>query len=244
MLVLLAASAFADQESTGPQTGYFRISTTPLEILGATAAQGVADILPPDQEIEWEVIVPTDYSASSPPGVVVYVSPTEYGGLPNDWNDMLAAHNLVWIGARNSGNERPVPERMLKAMMAPTLLAQSYVIDSERVYVAGMSGGGKTATRVATARPELFKGGVYMAGTVFWEDNTPPKIELIKQNYHVFLIGSNDPGLLETRRIYIDYKSAGVTNSKLITISNHKHRMPPVGYFEKAIVYLDSRFAE
>jgi predicted peptidase len=133
---------------------------------------------------------------------------------------------------------------MLKAMIAPTFVRQSYVIDPERVYVAGLSGGGKTATRVATAKPELFKGGVYMAGTVFWENNTPPKIEMIKQNYHVFMIGSNDPGLRTTQRTYKNYKEAGVAHSKLITIRNYKHRMPPGEYFEKAITYLDTRLAQ
>jgi predicted esterase len=219
------------------------MSATPLEILGVAGSQGVANILLPEQNIDWEVSVPTNYSASTPPGLVVYVSPTEYGGPPRDWSDMLEAHDLIWIGARKSGNDWPVAERMLKAMMAPIFLRQSYVIDPERVYVAGLSGGGKTATRVATATPELFKGGVYMAGTVSWGDSAPPKIELIRQNYHVFLIGSNDPGLRETQRTYRAYKAAGAMNSRLITIRNYRHRMPPAEYFERAIVYLDSRLA-
>jgi hypothetical protein len=243
LLALLAANAFAEGDSAEPRTGFFRESMTPLELLGP-AAQGVENILPSDQEIEWEIVVPRHYSVDTPPGVVVFVSSRERGGPPRDWNDTLQEHNLIWIGANQSGNDWPVPERMLKAMIAPMVLAKSYAINPERVYVAGMSGGGKTATRVATARPEVFKGGVYMAGTVFWGDNVPPKIDLIRENYHVFLIGTNDPAILDSKRTYIDYKDAGAVNSKLITINNFGHRMPSVEYFEKAIVFLDSRFAE
>jgi predicted peptidase len=243
ILALLAANAFAEGEPAEPRTGFYRESVTPLELLGS-AAQGIENILPSDQEIEWEIVVPKSYSVDTPPGLVVYVSSTEKGGPPRDWNDMLQEYNLIWIGANKSGNDWPVPERMLKAMIAPMVVAKSYAINPERVYVAGLSGGGKTATRVATARPEIFKGGVYMAGTVFWDDNVPPKIDLIRQNYHVFVIGSNDSTLLETKLTYNDYKKAGVENSKLIVINNFRHRMPAVEYFEKAIVYLDSRLAE
>ena len=243
LLVLLAANALAEGDPAEPRTGFFRESMTPLELLGPSA-QGIENILPSDQEIEWEIVVPGSYSVDTPPGVVVYINSREKGGPPRDWNDMLQKHNLIWIGANKSGNDWPVPERMLKAMIAPMVLAKSYAINPDRVYVAGMSGGGKTATRVATARPELFKGGVYMAGTVFWADNVPPKIDLIRQNYHVFIIGSNDPSLVETQRTYNNYKKAGAENSKLITINNFGHRMPSVEYFERAIVFLDSRLAE
>jgi poly(3-hydroxybutyrate) depolymerase len=243
LLILLASSAFAAGDSAELRTGFFRVSMTPLELLGA-GAEGVANILPSDEEVEWEIVVPNNYSASTPPGLVVYVSPRERGGPPRDWNDMLQEHNLIWIGANKSGNDWPVPQRMLKAMIAPMVLAKSYAINPDRVYVAGMSGGGKTATRVATARPEVFKGGVYMAGTVSWADNVPPKIDLIRENYHVFLIGTNDPAILESRRTYKDYKDAGAVNSKLITIYNFGHHMPSAEYFARAIDYLDSRYAE
>lgn len=244
VLTFLVSAVLAQEEPTAPRTGYYELSMTPADVLGDSGAQGVASILPVDEEIDWQVYVPANYSASSPPGVVVYVSPWESGGPPRKWNDMLEAQNLIWIGANDSGNELPVPERMLKAMIAPTALRRSYVIDPERSYVAGFSGGGITATRIATAKPDLFKGGVYMGGTVFWKDNTPPKLDLVRENHHVFLVGTYDPALKTTRRVYRDYKAAGVGNSELMTIRNHKHRMPPVDYFEKAIAYLDSRIRE
>ena len=244
-LLMLAFSipAWAD-DAAEPRTGYFRVSRTPIEILGPAGADAVAGILQADEEIEWEVIVPPNYNVSSPPGLIVYINSRDSGAPPRDWNDMLAERNLIWIGARDSGNDWPVPQRMLKAMLAPLLMDQTHRINPARVYIAGMSGGSKTATRVAVARPEMFKGGIYMAGTVFWGDNLPTKIDLVRENYHAFVIGTNDPALTEAKLVYNDYKNAGVINSKLITINNFKHRMPPVEYFEKAITFLDSRYEQ
>ena len=130
---------------------------------------------------------------------------------------------------------------MLYNLVKDTLLRESYIIDPERCYIAGFSGGGRTATRIAAARPETFKGGIYMAGTVFWGDRAPPKIDLIKQNHHVFLVGTYDPALKDTQRVYTNYRTAGIENAKLITVRNHRHKMPPSDYFVEAIAHLDSR---
>ena len=237
--LLWTAGAIA-QENEPPETGYFKISMTPTDVIGETGAQGLADVFPPDKAIAWQLYVPHNYTADNPPGVVVYVSPRESGGPPRAWNELFGEQNLIWIGANGAGNKNPVTERMLKALFAPTALAKTYKINTERLYVAGFSGGSMTAMRVASLWPGKFKGGVYIAGAVFWEGDPPPKIDLIKQNRHVFMVGTYDQALDNTRRVYNDYKNAGIDNSMLITIRNHQHRMPPEDYFVRAIEYLDS----
>ena len=241
MLAMLIVHGPAVAEGEPLRTGFVQVAMTPAELLGAVEAQAIADILPPDQAIEWQLIVPAAYADNAPPGVVVYVSPIERGGPPRDWNQMLNEKNLLWIGANRAGNEHPVSERMLKAMLATDVLQKlDYVFAADRVYLAGMSGGGQTATRVMTARPEQFNGGIYMAGAVAWGDELPPKIDAIRQNRHVFMVGTYDPALQTTQRVYRNYVDAGVQNSKLITIRNFKHRMPPAEYFVKAVEYLDN----
>ncbi len=228
------------QEVEPPETGYFKISMTPTDVIGEAGAQGMADVFPPDEEIDWQLYVPHNYSADHPPGVVVYVSPWERGGPPRSWNELLGEQNLIWIGANGAGNKNPVVERMLKALFAPSVLAKTYKINTERLYVAGFSGGSMTAMRVASLWPEKFKGGVYIAGAVFWEGDPPPKIDLIKQNRHVFMVGTYDQAMDNTKRVYNDYLNAGIKNSRLIKITNHQHRMPPETYFVRAIEFLDS----
>ena len=45
----------------------------------------------------------------------------------------MDAHNLIWIGANDSGNKYPVAERMIKAILAPQVLARNYVLNTEEV---------------------------------------------------------------------------------------------------------------
>lgn len=238
--VVLASTTLADD---GPRTGYFEARVTPAGLLGQQAAQSIADVLSPDDELSYQFYVPRSYDAASPAGLIVWISSSTRGGSPRKWNGALTEQNLIAIGANKTGNRTPVAERMLKAMLAPQFAAKSYRIDPARVYVAGYSSGASTATRVAVAQPAIFKGGLYVAGGVSWGDNEPPKIDLIRRNRHVFLIGSNDYLLEDTKRVFLSYRDAGVENSLLILVPNLRHEWPGPSYFSEAIDFLDVREA-
>lgn len=224
-----------------PRTGYFKIEFTPEELLGEQGARDASDILQSEEDLSWQLYVPDNYDATMPPGVVVYVSPQPKGGQPRAWDKVLDDKNLIWIGANNAGNRVALGKRMFLAMLAPRVLARFYTLDATRIYVAGFSGGGKTASRVSSARPELFRGGIYIGGAEFWSNEAPPKLDIIRQNYHVFLTGSNDFNELLTRRVYASYKGAGIEHSELIVVKRMGHELPRAKTFIRAIDYLDSR---
>ncbi len=233
-------------ESTEGQvrTGLLEISLTPIEVLGESGAEAISQQLPDDEPVEWQIYVPESYKVDNPAGVLVFINAIDSGGIPYQWKGVMDAHNLIWIGANDSGNDFPVAQRMIKAILAPQVLAQYYALEPERFYVAGFSGGGKVATRVASARPDLFKGGLYIAGSVSWENNVPAQLDLIKKNRHVFLAGADDFAMKSMKKVYKRYKEAGVENTRLMTIRDYKHRFPPARYLGKAITFLDSRTAQ
>ena len=241
--LLFAASSLSAESDGIPRTGYFKVEFSPQELLGEQGVIDAADILRSDDNISWQLYVPDTYDATRPAGVVVYVSPTPKGGPPRTWNEPLDNKNLIWIGANDAGNRVGVGKRMFLAMLAPKVLAREYVLDSDRIYVAGFSGGGKTASRVAVARPEVFRGGIYIAGAESWGTITPPpKLDIVRQNYHVFLTGTNDFNERLTRRVYGSYKGAGVENCKLIVVKRLGHEIPSRSVFVRAINYLDTRY--
>jgi predicted alpha/beta superfamily hydrolase len=213
-----------------------------MEILGEADATSVANLVPPDEEISWQLYVPPGYSAENPPGVLVYVSPNERGGSPKAWNEVLIEKNLISIGVNGTDGDAAVSERMLKAIIAPLVLQRDYVVDMERCYIAGFSNGGAVATLVTTARPEQFKGGLYISGSVFWGDQAPPKLEQIRQNRHVFMAGTYDKMLKDMKRVHANYKKAGVESAKLITTRDFREwQGPPSDYVNMAIEFLDDR---
>ena len=221
------------------RTGEFKASYTVRDLLGEKAARKYDRIVAPDEAIEWEIYVPETYDPEHPAGILIYISPTPKGDIPSQWRSLLAEHNLIWIGANKSGNRVQVQRRMAFALTAPAVINRSYQIDNQRIYLSGFSGGGRVASMMAADYPEIFKGAIFNCGADYWGDDEPERLDLIRTNRYVFLSGTYDDALEQTKKAYRGFQSAGVEHSKLLVIRNMGHRNPKRRDFEKAIEYLD-----
>ena len=237
LLLMFMTSAAAEEQA--PRTGYFRISSTPLELLGEQGAGAVSQVFAPDQKLRWQLDVPKNYDPAHPPGVIVYVNRGTWGGGKKAWSQVLEEKNLIWIGAFDAGDRSPMNERMFKALLAPTVLERDYAIDPKRVYISGFMGGAHVASILATTKPELFQGGLFMSGAVFWGDKTPSQLDRLRQNRFVFLAGRNDVARTKVARTAASYKEAGLQNTNLIIVPNMRQELPGKSYFEEAVNYLD-----
>ena len=238
-LTVFAFSSVVLAEDGGPRTGYYKKKMTITEIVGAESAAAMSSVFAPDDEVSWQLYVPKTYDPAKPAGVIVFLSPSErWGGSKKIYNPVLDRYNVIWAGITGAGDKQPVNERMMKAIMTPTMLAQQYSLNPERVFIGGFSGGAQVAMILATGKPELFRGGLFVGGAVFWEDNVPPKLEQIQRNRFVFLTGSNDPALNTVRRTAAGYKDAGVTDALLVVMPNQRQEMPGPKYLERAVAWL------
>jgi predicted esterase len=226
------ASLVVAAESDAPRTGDFTITMTSGELLGETAEKMVS-VIAVDEPITWEVYVPEGYSIESPAGIVVYVSPSQSGTPPWDWFSVMDEHNLIWISANKSGN------RVL-AILALKAIQQEYVLDETRIYVAGFSGGGKVASMIATDYANTFDGGLFICGVEFWDVDEPEHFETIKSNRYVFLTGEHDQALRPTKRVYRNYRDAGVPHIQLVVVHDMGHANPPRREISRAIEFLDN----
>ncbi len=239
-LLAMTSAVWAEAAKDGPRTGYFRKTTTPLELLGEDGARALADVFEPDQKLKWQLYVPHSYDPSKPAGVIVFIThKPNWGGSRRSYNDLLEERNLIWAGILEAGGKRPVNERALRAILTPPLLAKDYSLDPSRIYMGGFSDGAHVAAMVATGKPDVFKGGLFVGGAVSWDEKVPPRIDLIRQNRFVFLTGTNDPALKTVRMAAIDYKKDGVEHTSLIVMPNQRKEMPGPKYLEEAIKFLD-----
>jgi len=227
-----------------PRTGFVNIVMSPAELLGADAANSLNHILLADQKVEWRMYVPHDYDAATPPGVLVFISSIDWGGIPAEWKPVMDAHNLIWISPSLAGGSAPVQERIIKSIIAPRAAAIDYAVDSERVYIAGFSDGGKIANLVQAADPVTFKGGIYICGALFWGDKTPARLDLMRSNRHVFVRGCFDPKEREVKGVCDEYREAGFEDTRLITVQTRRQRLPQPRYVDQAIRYLDGKVSE
>jgi poly(3-hydroxybutyrate) depolymerase len=222
-------------------TGHRVLTLLPAELLSEPAAQQVATVLPANESLEWRMYVPTGYDPARPAGLLVYVSPTRSGEIPRGWSDILDRHNVIWIAAERSGNGELVARRILLALLAVSAASKHYQIDAERIYISGLSGGGKTASMVATDQAQLFRGAIYNCGVELWDRDEPHRLTEMRANHYVFVTGTYDQALEPTRRAFRAYQRAGIENSKLMVIRHMTHRNPDAHDFEEALTYLDSR---
>jgi predicted esterase len=110
------------------------------------------------------------YVPQQPPpqgyGLLVFVSPWDEARLPIGWASVLDRYGLIFVSAARSGNDMNILGRRAPlAVTAAQNLMRRYAIDPNRVYVAGFSGGSRTAMRLALGYPDLFHGALLMAGS-------------------------------------------------------------------------------
>jgi hypothetical protein len=220
------------------RAGAFTLEATVADLLPSRAAT-YAEIVDPAQTIRWDVYAPP--SASTPPGVIVYISPRAAGLPPESWRPVLEAHNLIWISARESGNEVPRGRRVLFALLALAALEREVAYDDGRAYVAGFSGGGRTASTVAVEFPALFRGALYICGVDWRWTEDSERLARLRVNRFVFLTGHGDFNRDETRRNHGRYRSAGVEATSLMDLGYLRHALPRARDFDRAVQFLEER---
>jgi hypothetical protein len=99
-VLLFVICVFVQNASSADE---FSASFTFTELLGAESARSYEHLIPTDEPIIWELYVPDDYDPGDPAGVLIYISPSQKGSIPNRWKPMMDEFNLIWIGANRSG---------------------------------------------------------------------------------------------------------------------------------------------
>jgi hypothetical protein len=245
LTALLALPPAVHPAEGGPVTGAFDVSRSVADIMGAQAASGAAAVIPPDEPVRWAFYVPENYDPVSPPGLLVYISPTPSADIPGTWQRVLENRYLIWVGAHDAGNLVNVQRRALLALISPNLVRQDYAVDASRIYVTGLSGGGKMASMMATEYPHVFRGGIFNCGVEFWDRRpSAEQMELIRRNGYVFVTGEFDQALKPTRRVFRRYEKAGIPRIRLMEIDGMGHENPDAAHLDEALEFLDDREAD
>ena len=240
VLIGLTSLAFGNDNDTGPRTGFFETDITLRELIGAENAASFSDVIAPDEKLKWKIYVPKTYTPSRPVGLIAYVTHSNsWGGSTRLYNDVLDEKNIIWAGVIGAGSKKPLNARLMRLLLTPTFIARNYVLDPERLYVGGNSSGAHVAAMLATSKPQIFKGGLFVGRALFWEDEAPAVIDLVRRNRYVFSSGSSNPDLKEVQRSAAAYRNAGVEHTEFFLMPNVARKAPTPMYIEKAIEYLD-----
>lgn len=232
----VATLAFAGHgQAQALQTGTYTLKATAGEIINGDPAY--AGLLPADTQEEWVVHVPPAYSPKSPPGILVYISPTAAADVPPHWDTAIDDTNLIWISAAHSGNDVLLSRRVADALVGLKAVEDRYAHDARRVYIAGFSGGGRAASRVMSNLPGIFTGAIYICGGDSWPDGAA--VERMTRARYVFMTGPDDFNRSEVRSLYGAYLKAGMTQAKLMDLVYLGHDLPAASDLGAAIAFLD-----
>ena len=229
-----ALATFAGASAGAESPTVERIATL-AQLFGADEVRDLARTLPAGQPVKFRVRLPA--KESGPAGVMVFVKPVPSGELPAAWVESFDRRGLGWISADEYGNDKPTAQRVLVAMMAVKLAMQSATLDPQRIFIAGMSGGGRVASEVVTRFPRRFAGALYIVGA---NDHLPeePLLSLLKKRRFVFITGSRDFNRHEIRQLSTRYQRAGITQLLLMDLPGYGHQYPDAGQMEQALDYL------
>jgi predicted esterase len=146
--------------------------------------------------------------AQAPPegyALLVFIAPWQAAAVPRNWIAALDRHGMILVTAANSGNTENVLDRRIPlALIAAHNVMQRYLVDRDRLYIGGMSGGSRVALRIALAFPDVFRAVLLHSGSdrIGTSETPLPSAELFRQFQEsmrvVYLTGENDRVNLDT----------------------------------------------
>ena len=250
----------AEDQLVPGSRGVIHFAESPMQSADAEQVRARLSALedPPPYDVtkeEFEVLLPPDYQAGKSYGLFIWISAGDMPSIGKDWEAELAKRDIIFAGARNSGNKRNIFDRMRMAIDANHNMRQRYPIDGRRVYVSGFSGGSRVASMVGVCWAEMFSGTICFMGVNFYTDITGEDGKLYTLNYspddevvglakrycrYVLVTAERDFNLANTRGVWKDgFQAEGFQRSLLLEVPNHGHSPPSAEWLAKALDFVD-----
>ena len=208
-----------------------------------------------DYDLETEsfsLYVPADYDPDGEPyDVLVWISPFDDGAIPEQLKTLMDERRLIWISPNAAGNPRHLFPRSGLTLDAAANVAEYYNVDPERIFVSGLSGGGRMASLLAIDYPDVFAGAFPIIGVTSYMqirlESTPGlfvpffpppperSLDRAKRQPFVVMTGENDYNREECRLTAEAHERDGFTNLHYIEIEGMGHEMPSPESFARGL---------
>jgi dienelactone hydrolase len=196
------------------------------------------------------VRVPVGYDPREPTGLVIWCNAGASGLIPQVLAPALDELNLICVGVASAGNDRPIADRVQLMLDARANLLQRFHIDPERVYMTGISGGGRVTSSMAVCFPEYIHGSVSIVGFSSYESfgrhpgtvgrPAPQWLSLAKERPYALVSGPNDFNYAEMRGRMATLQREGFQNMRFFSDPEMGHAMPKAEHFDEALSWVDA----
>jgi predicted esterase len=185
------------------------------------------------------LFIPAEYNASRQWPLVLCVSP---GDGPMGWPDfepICRSQGVIFASPMNTGNEQPFAKRARIVLDVLDDVRRRLAIDPDRVYLSGMSGGGRVAARVAYALPEACAGVMPICGSYSLREEPWVRLRVAERLSVALLEGETDWLRAESEREYLPIMKAYQVRAQLITYPGG-HTTPPGNVLRDAFLWLEA----
>lgn len=203
------------------------------------------------------VRLPKGYSPSRPAGLVIWNDPSDSGRPPDAFDAALDKLGLIVVGFGGAGNRQQVANRFQPAFDALETVSRRYHIDPRRVYLTGVSGGGRIASRLQGGFPDVFAGCVPIVGLDIYEDiptihpgrfwrkgyerPEPARFTLLRSRRIAPMTGPKDGNYAEIVAAMEILKRDSLS-VRLFDIPGMGHELPPEPQLVDALTYIDEPY--
>jgi predicted esterase len=196
---------------------------------------------------------PRGWDGRSAVGVLVFVHAAPLGVIPEAIAPAADELGLVCVSAANAGNDRPAADRYQLTLDAIQTVRERYPVDDERVYVCGLSGGGKVSTHVWAGFPEIVRGAgpVVAVGSYehlrrddgqYWRGDfpkpAPATMKVLKERRLAAITGDRDGNQDYIRRALRVMEGDGL-DVRLFDYAGMGHEMATPERFAEALRWVD-----
>ncbi len=206
----------------------------------------------------WQVHCPDNYTPDEAFGVLVFINAGDTGRLAPQAAALLADYKLIGVGADREGNRHNPVYRHAAAIHALQIVRERYHVDEDRVYVHGISGGGRMTSHVAIMNADLFDGAVCIVGCNpyknipadkgpntmyrgFWRVPDRKLLQTAQEDNRLVLhTGEHDGNRHNTLQVYKAYERDGFRHLLYLEEPGLGHAFASEAYMRKALDFLDA----
>jgi pimeloyl-ACP methyl ester carboxylesterase len=235
LIVFLAHLIASDPIRAADPSGYHpkvKVSApTRLDWIFALANQSLAE--PPADWLKDYDSTSTEYELFVPPGggkkplaLVLFISPGQQPAGWAQWGGVCRKNGIVFASPLAAGNNCPMQRRVRIVLDVLDDVRRQVAMDPDRTYIGGFSGGGRIASSIAFALPELFGGVASVCAGAELRDESWLRQRAVDRLSVALVTGENDFNRGEIERWRGPLLSEVGVRTKVWTVPKLGHGIP------------------
>jgi len=170
--------------------------------------------------------VPKNYKADKAWPIVIFISPGDSPGGWTSWKTVCEKKGVFFCSPYGAGNSTKAGKRTRIVLDMLDDIRRKYLIDPDRTYLSGLSGGGRMACAIAFALPEWFGGVAPICGTNPIAGPACLRHRIQERLSVAFITGSTDFNRKENEEYMAPYFKELDIHSKLWVVPKLGHTIP------------------